>query len=154
MAIIFITGLSGVGKSSVIELLEQEGYNTVDTDYGYTTMIISEVGKEMIWDEEKVKLLIEENADKDLFVSGCFSNQGKFYEKFDQIVLLKCDLNVMLERIKDHTNNDYGKCEKERIEVLDSFEYVFPLLEKGSDLIIDTTHKQLHEVCFIIKELV
>ena len=33
MATILITGLSGVGKSSVLAGLRAQGYNTVDTDY-------------------------------------------------------------------------------------------------------------------------
>ncbi|MGP4081203.1 hypothetical protein ACTWQL_14940 [Pseudalkalibacillus sp. R45] len=39
MAIIFVTGLSGVGTSSALEQLEKEGYNVVDTDYGYIKVI-------------------------------------------------------------------------------------------------------------------
>lgn len=143
MAIIFLTGLSGVGTSSTLEQLETFGYDVVDTDYGY----IKHINEERFWDEEKIKQLLEKYSDSTLFISGCYSNQGKFYKHFDYVVLLKADLDVMLDRINKRTSHHYGKSPKERAEVIDSYENVLPLLEKSSDIIIDTTHTGIEEVC-------
>ncbi|KOP65566.1 hypothetical protein AMS62_10135 [Bacillus sp. FJAT-18019] len=153
MAIIFVTGLSGVGKSSVIEQLKKEGYNVVDTDYGYIKEIKNEEIEEIIWDEEKIIQLLEKSKQSHLFISGTYSNQGKFYKHFDYVVLLKAELNVILDRITNRTSNNYGKSPKQRAKVIDSFENVLPLLEKGSDIIIDTTRNDIDVVCKRLKEL-
>jgi len=153
MAIIFVTGLSGVGTSSALEQLGKDGYNVVDTDYGYVKLVINEGVEERVWDEEKITQLLEQYKQSHLFISGCYSNQGEFYKHFDYVVLLKADLNVMLDRINKRTSNHYGKSPEEKAEVLDSFEKVLPLLEKSSDIIIDTTHNGINEVCKKLKEL-
>ena len=44
-----------------------------------------------------------------LYVSGCMSNQGKFYDRFDAVVLLSAPLDVIVERVANRTTNDYGK---------------------------------------------
>lgn len=145
MTIVFITGLSGVGKSSALRQLKKQGYHTVDTDDGYLQKI-NKTG-EFVWDEEKMLNLIDSNKDAHLFIAGCYSNQGKFYKYFDHIVLLKTELKVMLDRINTRTSNQYGKSSKERSEVINSYENVLPLLKKGSDYIINTTHQSIDEVC-------
>lgn len=153
MAVIFITGLSGVGTSSALEQLEKEGYNVVDTDYGYVKEIKIGGIAQRVWDEEKIMEMLEKHKHSHLFISGCYSNQGKFYKHFDQVVLLKAELDVMLDRINKRTSNNYGKSSEEREEVIDSYENVLPLLEKSSDIIIDTTHTGIDEVCRRLIEL-
>lgn len=153
MAVIFVTGLSGVGTSSALEQLAQEGFNAVDTDYGYVKVIDNGSAMERVWDEEKISSLIHNHRHSHLFISGCYSNQGKFYEHFHRVVLLKADINTMLERIERRTTNPYGKSPEERAEVIDSYENVLPLLEKSSDIIIDTTHTSVEAVCRQLKEL-
>jgi CO dehydrogenase/acetyl-CoA synthase delta subunit len=44
-----------------------------------------------------------------LYVSGCMSNQGKFYDRFDAIVLLSAPIDVIVERVANRTTNDYGQ---------------------------------------------
>lgn len=155
MAIIFVTGLSGVGKSSTLENLKKQGYNVVDTDYGYVKEITNNVGhKERVWDEDKISNLITEYKQSHLVISGCCSNQGKFYKKFEHVVLLKSDLPVMLDRIDKRTSHSYGKNPQERAEVIDSYENVLPLLEKRSDIIIDTTNNSVEVVCKLLKGLI
>jgi broad-specificity NMP kinase len=153
MPIIFVTGLSGVGTSSALEQLEKQGYNVVDTDYGYVKEIKSGDYYERIWDEEKIIQLIEKYEQSHLFISGCYSNQGKFYKHFDHVVLLKADLDIMLDRIDKRTSNNYGKSPQQRAEVIDSYENVLPLLEKRSDIIIDSTNNGIDVVCSILKAL-
>lgn len=153
MAIIFVTGLSGVGTSSALERLAEQGYHTVDTDYGYVKKVNNGEGEEWIWDEDKITALLEKHKQSHLFISGCCSNQGKFYKHFDHVVLLKAELSVMLHRIDTRTSNHYGKSPEERAEVINSHETVLPLLEKSSDMIIDTTDTGIDAVCEQLKEL-
>jgi len=143
MAIIFVTGLSGTGKSTVLEELKVLGYNVVDTDYGY----IKEEYGEMVLDEEKITNLFEEYRNSHLFIAGIYSNQGKFYEHFDYVVLLKVKLNVMLERINNRTSNNYGKSPEEVEKVIASYESVLPILEGGADIVIDTSNYGVDSIC-------
>ncbi len=153
LAVIFITGLSGVGTSSALEYLEKQGYNVVDTDYGYVKEINNDGITERVWNEEKIKQVLDKYRESHLFISGCYSNQGKFYKDFDYVVLLKAELDVMLDRIDKRTSNNYGKSPEERAEVIDSYENVLPLLEKASDIVIDTAHTEIDEVCSRLIEL-
>lgn len=153
MTIIYITGLSGVGKSRVLEHLALEGYNVIDTDYGYTKKVFNGSYEESVLDEAKILNLIEINKESNLFISGCYSNQGQFYQYFDHVVLLTAELDVMLERIKMRTNNPYGKSIEERAEVIDSHEHVLPLLKRRASRIIDTTNTEVEYVCDRLKEL-
>lgn len=130
-----VTGMSGVGKSALVGELSSRGYKAVDTDDGLT-----ERGAEgdWLWREDLVgRLLDTEDADV-LFLSGCVTNQGKFYGRFDLIVLLSAPAEVMLERLATRTTNTYGKTPEERAEVLGNLRAVEPLLRRGAGLEFDT----------------
>lgn len=148
MTIVYITGLSGVGTTSTLEALHRLGYRTVDTDYGgYVREVASETNTARFLDEGKMTQLLESVGDDILFISGCCNNQGTFYKDFDVVVLLKAELPTMLERIERRTNNDYGKTPQQREEILENHRTVLPLLEKSSDVVIDTTNHTIEEVC-------
>jgi hypothetical protein len=63
-----------------------------------------------------------------LFVGGGASNQSKFYDRFDAIVLLSVPADVMLERVACRVTNDYGKAALERAEILADLAEIEPLL--------------------------
>ena len=131
MAIVLITGLSGVGKSTVLKQLEKEGYHVVDTDYGYTTEAKRGGMDETIWDTVKVSnLLSRHKKGSHLFISGCYSNQGEFYHHFHHIVLMAAELDVMFSRINGRTTHDFGKNPKDRQRIMEDYKNVLPLLRK------------------------
>ena len=74
MARVLITGMSGVGKSSLLQELARRGYRTVDTDYGdyHET-----VDGERLWREDRIAALLAEGGP--LIVSGTTRNQVVFY---------------------------------------------------------------------------
>lgn len=147
MTIIYITGLSGVGTTSALDELNYRGYRTIDTDYGdYVEEVVTGTEKAHFLNENKMKQLVESSGEEHLFISGCCDNQGKFYKDFDVVVLLKADLSTMLERIEARTTNQYGKTPEQRQEILENHSAVLPLLEKSSDVIIDTTNLSIPEV--------
>ena len=85
---VLITGVSGSGKSSVIQELAARGYKAIDTDWDPGWERISGeahpgiLGSDWIWREDTIQdLLNTEDADI-LFVSACVPNQGKFYDQF------------------------------------------------------------------------
>ncbi len=66
-----------------------------------------------------------------LFVSGCVPNQGRFYDRFDAVVLLSAPADVMLARIEARTNNPFGKSPEERKRILADLSEIEPLLRAG-----------------------
>jgi hypothetical protein len=67
------------------------------------------------------------------------SNQGKFYDRFDAVVLLSAPAEVILDRIDRRTTNDYGKTPRERDLVLTHLRTVEPLLRATSTHELDTS---------------
>lgn len=134
---IYITGMSGTGKSSLIEKLSQNGFTAIDTDYG-NWKIYSEIAEEWILDETKLQAVILAPADRPIFISGCCSNQTKFYQYFDHKVLLSASLAVILERVTKRSSNNYGQTEQDRAEITWNYNHIQPLLRKDADLEFDT----------------
>lgn len=133
--------MSGVGKSSVLEELARRGHTVVDTDYDdwvHEVVFPGSSGPERLWHEGRMDVLLADHRDATLFVSGCVANQGRFYARFDAVVLLSAPLNVLLERVTARATNDFGKTEAERRRIADDLVTVEPLLRKGSTAEIDT----------------
>jgi adenylate kinase family enzyme len=113
---VFLTGMSGTGKSTVIDTLAARGYKAVDLDDPLWSKY--DANGEWVWREDRVRdLLSAEDADI-LFVSGCAENQVSFHPRFDDIILLSAPAGVIIERLMSRTNNPYGKDPVERAEVL------------------------------------
>jgi dephospho-CoA kinase len=134
---VFLTGMSGTGKSTVIQTLASRGYKAVDLDDPVWSEY--DANGEWVWREDRVRdLLSVEDADI-LFVSGCAENQVSFHLRFDHIILLSAPAGVIIERLISRTNNPYGKDPSERAEVLRYLETVEPLLRRAAEHEIDTS---------------
>jgi thymidylate kinase len=73
-----------------------------------------------------------------LFVSGCVANQGRFYPRFDAVVLLSAPAEVILERVATRQTSNFGRTESERDRILSDLATVEPLLRAGATAEIDT----------------
>ena len=96
---VLITGMSGTGKSSLLDELAARGYRTVDTDYGGYFQVID---GERRWREDRISALLSSAPDEFpgvLFVQGTTRNQVLFYPCFDRIVLLSAPPEVLAERL-------------------------------------------------------
>ena len=127
---VLLTGMSGTGKSSVVQELAQRGYKAVDTDDGFCE--VQPDGRQLLARGRHRELLATEDADV-LFVAGCEENQGTFHPQFDHIVLLSAPLETMVERLETRTNNPYGKSRVEFDRFLEDVENVEPLLRRAAD---------------------
>jgi len=134
---VFITGMSGTGKSTVMERLAGLGYAAYDLDEPAWS-VTAEDG-DWIWREDRVRALLDEHEGKLLFVSGCPSNQVVFYPRFDRIILLSAPADVLVERLRTRTTNDYGKRPEELADTLMYLETVEPRLRRVAGSEIDAT---------------
>jgi hypothetical protein len=65
-----------------------------------------------------------------LFVAGCASNQGSFYDRFDAVVLFSMPREVLLQRTTTRSTNPFGKRAHEQQRTLADLEPVEPLLRQ------------------------
>ena len=126
MARTLVTGMSGVGKSTLLAELARRGHDTVDTDYGDWE---SPIG---FWDETRMAALLE--RERDVVVSGTVTNQGAFYDRFEYVVLLSAPVEVLIARVSTRTNNPYGRAAEEQTEIRKYFVEVEPLLRTGATI--------------------
>lgn len=148
---ILLTGLSGVGKSTVTDALAARGYQAVDADsheFSEWVAVSSddqspgtpvEPDRDWVWRAERIHALLANTTDELLFVSGCAPNMGQFLPHFDQVILLSAPAEVMVERLATRTNNPYGKTPEEVARVLDLRDTVEPLLRRIATHEIDTS---------------
>ena len=124
--------MSGVGKSTLLEELARRGYPVIDTDYdGWTS---TDGG----WDEPRMARLLAERSE--VVVSGTVHNQGRFYDRFDHVVLLSAPLDILLGRVAGRPNNPYGKTAEQRAEIERYMGEVEPLLRRGATVELDGRH--------------
>ena len=96
---VLITGMSGAGKSALLDELADRGHRTVDTDYGD---YFHTVDGERLWREDRIDALLNSAPDElpgVLFVQGTTRNQALFYPRFDHIVLLSAPPEILAERL-------------------------------------------------------
>ena len=149
MTNVLVTGMSGTGKSSALAELGRRGYRVVDTDEPFWTEWVEspeEVGEgQWLWIEGRMTTLLRSNVSRTLFVQGCVQNQGKFYDRFDAVVLLTAPVDVILDRIARRVRNNYGKAAAERELILHHLAAVEPLLRATCTHEVDAT-RTLEEV--------
>ena len=143
MVVILVTGMSGTGKSTALNRLEERGYRVVDTDFGEWIEQVDlpdGTGTEPQWNEDRIDALIAEHerSGEPLFISGTVWNQGKFYPRFAEVVLFSAPLAVMLERIATRDTNPFGKSPEERARIVEDKAEIEPLLRASATVELDT----------------
>ncbi|MFJ4223456.1 AAA family ATPase [Microbacterium sp. NPDC089695] len=131
MGRVLITGMSGVGKSTVVEALAARGITSIDTDYGEWKT------PDGVWDLDAVGAVVR--GTENIVVAGTVDNQGLLYDVFDHVVLLTAPPSVMIDRVMARTTNPYGSSAAGREEILAYSLSVDPLLRATATSVIDTT---------------
>lgn len=143
-----MTGMSAVGKSTVLAELARRGHRVVDTDeddWIEHVVVPGQAETEPVWRADQMSVLLDTRDFGTLFVAGTVANQGAFYDRFDAVVLLSAPLDVTLERLATRTTNDFGKHATERARVIADHATVEPLLRRRATVEIDT-RRPLREV--------
>ena len=135
---ILLTGMSGVGKSTALAELERRGFSIVETDVGGWSEW-SDTDGGYVWREDRISELLAREDRSTLYVSGTVSNQGRFYPRFDAVVLLSAPAEELLRRLATRTTNDYGKSGEDRDLVLRHLAEVEPLLRATCTHEVDAT---------------
>ncbi|WP_313813394.1 AAA family ATPase [Glutamicibacter sp.] len=144
MAKVLLTGMSGTGKSTVLNELNTRGHQTLDTDYGAWTL------PNGLWDEPRMTELLAKN--QQLIISGTVENQGQFYDRFDHIILLSAPLRVLLQRVSERTNNHYGKTSEQQSQIAAHKQSIEPILRRGATLELDS-RRTITELANAIEKL-
>lgn len=144
MARVLVTGMSGAGKTTLLDELRRRGWLAIDTDYdGW-------VGADGRWDERRMEQLLADEPD--VVVSGAVENQGRFYDRFEQVVLISAPVEVLIERVSTRTNNPYGRTAEQQAEIAAYVETVEPLLRTSATVELDG-RKPVGELADVIEGL-
>ena len=146
----FITGISGSGKSSVLQELAKKGFSTIDIDdiNGLCEWVNNDTLKVEKWEHgmtkewyqnhkyicDKTKLvdLMNKNSN-DVIVAGLPSNRYELLDLFDKVFLLQCKEETFIKRLTDRTNNDFGKHDLEKENILSWYKnFETKMLDRGA----------------------
>ena len=145
MSRILITGMSGTGKSTLLGELARRGHHTVDTDYDGWEQADGR------WDEARMTLLLESHPD--VVVSGTVENQGRFYDRFEHVILLSAPVDVLIQRVATRTNNPYGKSPDDQDDIRFFVTEVEPLLRRGATVELDG-RRPIDELADSVEQLI
>lgn len=138
MPLVYITGVSGSGKSTVRNALQKLGYTAYDVDDTAISGVFDNNAGEKIamppvdqrnpqWFAEHnwlimpeaVAKLKAESRDRLIFLCGAAHNDREFWQSFDKAICLDVSEAALRQRIAERQDNDYGKNKQELQSILD-----------------------------------
>lgn len=165
MPLVYVTGISGAGKSTVCAALRRLGHEAHDTDQegnsvwvnrrtGRVTMIASarERSQPGWLDEQewrvvpaKIEALALRARDRVVFLCGSTANEHDVWHLFSRVVYLAIDTATLVDRLASRTSNDFGKSDTELAAILGWHEYSDAEFARLGATVVDAT-KDLAEV--------
>ncbi|MFB9316195.1 AAA family ATPase [Cryptosporangium minutisporangium] len=137
MSVIWVTGNSGAGKSTVCELLKRHGHDAVDADWeGYNHWVDRTTDRIVVsppypaprgwlhrfgWkiDRARVEALAARAAGKTVFLCGSVENEDEVRDLFDLMICLVVDDETVATRLASRTTNAFGQHPEELAAALD-----------------------------------
>lgn len=138
MSKIYITGISGTGKTTIANLLREKGIKSYSIDeipglsYWENKLDGKKVDYEAkldrafidshVWvcDTEQLKDLIDHEGT--VVVLGLAENQHEFLSLFDKVILLQCKPQTFLKRILERKDNVFGQEKSAQEYLLNTYE--------------------------------
>lgn len=126
MGVYYVTGIAGSGKTTVCNELKNRGFTAFDTD-DFGRWKNKETGKRITrpavvddpeWHDQnqwklryaRIRQMLAEHADMgDVFLCGTSSNEQKLIKMADRVICLTVDRQVLVERLLERKNSDFGK---------------------------------------------
>lgn len=148
---VYVTGLSGTGKSSVAKAFAAKGIASVDIDMmdlchweniNTKKRVEWEPGSSKEWhlshawvcDIDGLKEFIAKQ--EDVVVVGCAANQDGYLHLFDKFFVLHAEPETMLARIHERTDNPFGKDPAEQWRIFHrQKEFEDEMVQKGAVLV-------------------
>jgi hypothetical protein len=132
---VLLTGMSGTGKSALVQELRRRGYVAHDADDdGFSE---PRADGRWGWRADLVADLLAQETEGLWFFAGCSEEQSGL--SFDYRVLLTAPRPVLIERLRTRTGNHYGRDDAELSQVLADLADVEPLLRRSANLVLSTT---------------
>jgi AAA domain len=157
MPLVWVTGSSGVGKSTVCDLLKSRGELAVDADFeGFSYWVDRKSGRVVTsppdpvpagWLERfgwnisraEVEILSRTMRDKTAFLCGSAENEEAVRDLFDHMICLVADNETIRDRLGTRTTNPFGKHPEELAAALGWNDDVESRYRRLSATIIDGT---------------
>ncbi|SFJ55438.1 AAA domain-containing protein [Paenibacillus sp. UNC496MF] len=157
-----IEGVSGVGKTTVCNMLQRRGYHAIHGDRELAYQGDPETGtptdgfepEHHIWYVDKVKALVANQDEAITFFCGGSRNFPKFIDLFDSVFVLEVDLETCLRRIDERVAldpTDWGGRPEER-EIIRRLHQTKEGIPKNG-IIIDATAPIGHVVDEILHQI-
>jgi len=138
MSLVYVTGLSGSGKSAVCKELQRRGYDAHDTDLDGNAAWVDRKTGEVVakaaaagertadWLEHygwqvlpaRVEELSNRAKGRLAFLCGLTENENQVWHLFSETIYLAIDEATLRERLATRTSNDFGKSDHELAAVL------------------------------------
>jgi broad-specificity NMP kinase len=136
--LVWVTGNSGVGKSTVCALLKGLGEVAIDADWeGYNFWVDRTNGQVAVdppypvpagWLERfawkisraEVEALVAKVRDRNVFLCGSVENEVDVWDLFDLVICLVADNETIRDRLQTRTTNAFGKHPEELAAALES----------------------------------
>lgn len=142
MPLVWVTGSSGVGKSTVCALLKSRGELAFDADFEGFNYWVDRTSEQIIADppyptpsgwldrfawrisRAKVEALSTTMHDKTAFLCGGAENEAAVWDLFDLMVCLIADNETLQDRLGTRTTNAFGQHPEELAAALGWNEHV------------------------------
>ncbi len=147
----YITGVSGTGKSTLVEELCKRGVRALDIDEidnlchwknkisGEKAQYQYGIGKDWLEAHDytcevvELKKLLDTQRNTSVIIAGVASNQDEYLNLFNKVFLLHCQEETFLHRLNARDNNEFAKEKSEQEHVLSWYkEFEDKMRKKGA----------------------
>ncbi|MGN9816376.1 hypothetical protein ACTMUQ_13680 [Streptomyces sp. SD11] len=157
MTLVWVTGNSGAGKSTVGGVLRARGYVALDADEDGFSRWIDRATGELVVDppdpvpegwldrygwvivRDRVEALVEESRSRVAFLCGSAENEADVRALFDLTVCLVIDDNTLRNRLATRTTNTFGRHPEELAAALKWNPLLQSLHESRGATVIDAS---------------